>query len=130
MKNNLTKQLGALLIVSIFVFLAFGSTDDSFGPNSEFKKASSIDEALQVIESSLTQFQNEYNDLCAGAKNRNLRDKFLDLEKKIAELPSKAEKCEKLNYDEQRELRIQIELAIANRENLKNLFEGNIDCWK
>jgi len=54
----------------------------------------------------------------------------LALEKKVAELPSVAEKCEKLDYDKQRMLRNYIENSIKSKSNLNNLIEGRIECWE
>jgi hypothetical protein len=128
-KSDIKNPFGALLVVLIFVLLAFGSTDDVFGSISPFRQAKSIEEAALVAEKYLNDYLSEYNDLCGKAKNRSLREKFLALEKKVADLPSQADNCENLDYDKQRSLRNYIENGIKKRPVLKNLIEGNIDCW-
>ena len=129
MKHNILKQFGALIIVVIFVILAFGSTDEVFGNGNQFRQAKSIEEAAGIAEKYLNDFQSDYNDLCGKAKNRTLREKFLALEKKVADLPSYADDCENLDYDKQQTLRNYIESGIRKRPELKNLIEGKIDCW-
>ncbi len=45
MKHNILKQFGALIIVAIFVILAFGSTDEVFGSGNQFLQDKSIEES-------------------------------------------------------------------------------------
>lgn len=126
------KHLGTTMIIAFFIFIAFGSNETMFwlDISSEFRKVDDVQKAEQLAEKYLAQYQSDYNDLCGEARNRQLREKFLALEKKVAELPSVAEKCEKLDYDKQRMLRNYIENSIKSKSNLNNLIEGRIECWE
>jgi hypothetical protein len=133
MKVSFLNQLGSLLIIAFFIFIAFGS-DESLkgagGMSNEFENAENYENAAMLAEKYLVEYQSEYDVLCTEARNRQLREKFLSLEKKVAELSGFADKCEKLDYDKQRMLRNYIENSIKSKSNLNNLIEGRIECWE
>lgn len=124
MKKQL-KTITSILLFSGFIFLGYSS-----GEESDIHAATSLEEAKEEVDDLLSTYQEEYDDLCAGPRNDQAKDNFLELTKKIRSLESSGSGCEKLDYDIQTKVNDYAFEKVNNNTGFKKLLdEGKIECW-
>lgn len=102
----------------------------SCNKNSNLKSATTIEDAKLIINSNMSDYDKTYEDLCEKKRNDELKLEYQKLYSLINEMYENSQKCEKLSYQEQKEISDYIIIKFEEYPHLKNLSNtAKVDCW-
>ena len=119
------KKIFFLIVIMISISCNL-KTNNLFG----FDSISSVNQGKSIIDSSLENYQNKYNELCGGKRNDDLKYEYQDLRNSILILYDIGKNSKNLSYLEQNEITEYTINKIEDFPDLKNLIQtGNVNCW-
>ena len=126
MKTSI-KLFASFLLFGFFIFLGFGSDEEE-----GIQNANSYEEATKEIDNIISNYQEEYKELCEGPRNPQTETKFLNLAKRLLSLSECGNKCEKLDRDVQIKVSEYSRKKIESDQDLKSVLFGtgaHPKCW-
>ena len=97
---------------------------------STLRNAKNIEDAREVIDDQISNWDEAYQSLCSKPRNSNLKQQFHDLHDAISSIDGCGEKCISLSYEAQLKVSHYATDALNKKSHLATLYiSGDIECW-